>query len=337
MVPRSALEQEAEQDRLTSVAIAGVRRVWRRMRGRNWERAWRNDVGPAVSEVITTAQAASAARSSQYVGDVLRELEIEAKATTRFLPDAFAGVAGDGRTVESLAYGAVITAVKAQYSSNQASMAGLDAEAAWLAEAETFMEGVVAGIMADTARAAEVAATAQRPWVKGYVRMMEPGACSRCAALAGRFYLFNENFLRHPRCRCIHVPAMEDAPNDPRTNPNTYFESLSPAQQDRVFTKAGAEAIRLGASITQVVNARRGMSTAQKNPRGWIPKGRLTPVDVAGKPTFITTEGVGKRGVARRAMGSGRPVRLMPESIMALAQSPEDAIRLLTLYGYLEP
>jgi hypothetical protein len=199
------------------------------------------------------------------------------------------------------------------------------------------MEGVVAGIMADTARAAEVAATAQRPWVKGYIRMIEPGACSRCAALAGRFYLFNEGFPRHPRCRCVHVPAMEDVPHDPRTNPNAYFDSLSPEQQDQVFTKAGAEAIRLGASIGQVVNARRGMSTAQQNPSGWIPKGRLTPVDVFGTPTFITTEGVTKRGVGRRAMGSGRPVRLMPESIMALARSPEDAIRLLTLYGYLKP
>jgi hypothetical protein len=34
-------------------------------------------------------------------------------------------------------------------------------------------------------------------------------------------------------------------------------------------------------------------------------------------------------------MGSGRPVRLMPESIVALGQDAADVIRLLKLYGYI--
>lgn len=42
------------------------------------------------------------------------------------------------------------------------------------------------------------------------------------------------------------------------TGPGDYFESLDRAEQDKIFTKAGAQAIRDRADINQVVNARRG-------------------------------------------------------------------------------
>ena len=90
-----------------------------------------------------------------------------------------------------------------------------------------------------------------------------------------------------------------------------YCEALSPAEQGRVFTTAGAEAVRLGADISQVVNARRGMSTAQQNPRGWIPKGRLAAVRMHGHDVFVTTEGVTKNGVYGKKRGK-KPIRLMP-------------------------
>jgi hypothetical protein len=77
-----------------------------------------------------------------------------------------------------------------------------------------------------------------------------------------------------------------------------------------VFGQAGAAAIRDGADLGQVVNARRGMYTA------------------AGRS--LTVESTTRRGVA-----PGK-VRLMPEQIYREARGDRDeAIRLLKRFGYL--
>ncbi len=97
-----------------------------------------------------------------------------------------------------------------------------------------------------------------------------------------------------------------------RTDPRKYFASLSSAEQDRVFTKAGAEAIRAGADIAKVVNARRGMQEAT----------------LFGRKVLATSEGATIRGA--------RAVRLMPETILRdAAGNRDEAVRLLKLHGYL--
>lgn len=79
---------------------------------------------------------------------------------------------------------------------------------------------------------------------------------------------------------------------------------MLPSEQDKVFGKAGAESIRQGADISQVVNARSGMYSAH---------GRL-----------LTTA------------GGARRVRLMPEQIIREAGgNRQEAVRLLGLHGYL--
>lgn len=334
MVPRAAREQYAAQQSLAALALHAVTRSWRKIRGRTWEQAWRDDVGPEITRTLTAGQEAAVARSGQYVAEVLTELGVQSQVETTLVPSAFAGVAGDGRDVEGLAYGAVITAAKARYTPEGSALDTREAADYMLAQGEKFLAEITAALMADTARAAETAAIAERDWITGYIRMIEPGACSRCAVLAGKFYLYNDGFERHPRCRCIHIPAVENIPHDPLTNPDAYFNSLSRTDQDRIFTTAGAEAIRQGADIFQVVNARRGMSTAQQNPAGWIPKGRMEAVRMDGRDVFVTTEGVTKAGIYGRIRGR-KPVRLMPESIVAIATDRADLVRLLKVYGYI--
>lgn len=335
MLPRAALEHETKQDDLLDTVLRTVRGAWRLMTGRNWERAWRSEVGPRIVETVEAGQEAAAATAEAYVAAVLAEVGIAAATSTTLNLELFAGVAGDGREVASALYGGVIQAAKAQYRPEIAALPPARAAEAALAEAEAWMEQLASTILADAMRAAEAAAIAQRPWVDGYVRMLDPkNPCSRCIILAGRFYLFNAGFERHPACRCVHIPAMENNAESILTNPHKYFESLSRAEQDRVFTPAGAEAVRLGADINQVVNARRGMNTAQQNPRGWIPKGRMEAVRMFGRDVFVTTEGVTKNGVYGKTRGK-KPVRLMPESILAIAKDRDDAIRLLTLYGFI--
>jgi hypothetical protein len=81
---------------------------------------------------------------------------------------------------------------------------------------------------------------------------------------------------------------------------------MSAAEQDKVFTKAGAQAIRDGADPAKVVNARRGMQTAAD--------GRLYTTEAAGRTAS----------------------RLMPEQIYREANgSRDEAIRLLRRFGYI--
>ncbi len=102
---------------------------------------------------------------------------------------------------------------------------------------------------------------------------------------------------------------------------------MSRADQDRIFTKAGAQAIRDGADMSRVVNARRGMETAARAQGGT--GGRLTTRDVFGRQLATTTEAVTKRGINRQ-------IRLMPEEVYRIAgDNRDEALRLLRVHGYL--
>lgn len=321
--PTSARRHYRRLLRLQGITVASIRKAWRGMSlTGSWETQYRDEVGPRVAATVVAAQIAATRDSDSYIADVLNELDFG--PTTRngvVLPASLAGVTGDGRPVDTLLASSVGRA--------RALSQELGAVAA-LEDAQDFMERIAQSVLMDASRAAEQVAMAQRPWVAGWVRVAEPDACSRCIVLAGKFYLFNEGFSRHPLCRCNHVPA----PDDPAkvkaligvNSPDRYFESLSEAEQNRIFTKAGADAIRAGADITRVVNARRGMSKAQDT-------GRLKRVNVNGRDVYVTTEATTRRG--RRA-GQVRGVRLMPESIFEMAGGDRnEAIRLLRLHGYI--
>lgn len=118
---------------------------------------------------------------------------------------------------------------------------------------------VLTGIQ-DVGRAAVQVAMQAEPGVTGYVRMLNPPSCSRCVLLAGRTYRSATAFRRHPRCDCRHIPKAEDS-GDWTTSPQGYFGSLTTDEQNETFGRENAEAIRLGADISQVVNAEQGVTT----------------------------------------------------------------------------
>lgn len=171
--------------------------------------------------------------------------------------------------------------------------------------------------LSDTGRFAERVALAPAR-VTYYQRALSLPSCSRCVVLAGRLYRVEQAFQRHPQCDCRHLPVGE-AGEVEETDPLEYFASLSEAEQDRIFTKAGAEAIRTGADMNQVVNARRGMYTSRTGSRQWK----------------FTREGTTRRGrYGRDQRGSGRR-RLMPEEIQRLSSGKDDYLRMLRTYGYI--
>jgi hypothetical protein len=163
------------------------------------------------------------------------------------------GVASDGRALDSLLDIPAQGAVEVGWRRGTAPDRALASRrvAAGACSRETTVQ--------DAGRQAAVSAgSPPAPRVGGHVRMLTPPSCSRCVILAGRWYRWSTGFKRHPLCDCRMIPASEDAAHDLTTDSRAYFKSLSAAEQDKTFTKAGAESIRLGADINQVVKARRG-------------------------------------------------------------------------------
>jgi hypothetical protein len=195
----------------------------------------------------------------------------------------------------------------------------------------------------DAGRVGDGTAGISRRKVRQYVRILTPPSCARCAILAGVEYSMERAFQRHPRCDCIHMPiGTPEAAKGLLFNVKDYFLGLSTAEQNRIFTNAGAQAIRDGADVNQVVNARRGMSTAggflsRREGPELFGRNDLT-VTHRGRVTSggFTTEGITRHGFAgRRMMKEGITRRIMPETIYRIASDREEILRLLRRYGYI--
>lgn len=343
-----AEDARAAQDRVirrSDKAANAALRLWRRVDGADLDGSW-GSLGPQVEAVAAATVRANAVSAASLTAKVARADGLSGDV---LVPDAFAGVDGSGRDLGSALRGSVITtkqAIKAGMSLPDALMAG-----------GTYLSLMVKTVLADVDRSAAMAAAAGKGYAR-YVRMVNPGACSRCAILAGSDQ-FRSNFKRHPACRCSTIPVPDDAPTPAGLfdNPDDYFASLSPAEQERVFTKAGAEAIRLGADPIKVVNARRGANRGRMDGVITYTPSRIQRSVIGRNPDgspvlgYVTTEGRTRRGsfgrtqerlggVAQKSTGryaTVQRVRLMPESIVDLTDDVELRRVLLRDAGYTRP
>jgi hypothetical protein len=311
-VQSAAKARYLEQALAAAAAARAAGQVWSEVNLDRIAASWLDLMFSRVLHIVSAAQLAAARGASIYV-DRIRRIRRRDRPPHRVEHRRFAGIASDGRPLTTLLTqpaGTTLRAIRDGAPPRTAAVLGA-----------TQLDMIVRSEVADAGRVATGVEVTATPTL-GYVRMLSPPSCSRCAVLAGRFYRWNSGFQRHPRCDCIHIPATEDQADDLRTDPQAYFDSLSEAEQNRVFTNAGAAAIRDGANLGRVVNARRGMTTTAS--------GRLTTQRVMGRDVFTTTEGT------RRRRGGAPPVRLMPEAIYLEARgSRDEAIRLLRLHGYI--
>lgn len=323
-LPPAASEYAAVQRRESRRAVARALVLWRQV-GADFDPGWVR-IAPMLLAGVEESQSRVAAGALAYIPDVLEDTG-QARAAAAFAAPStgpLIGVAGDGRPLDSLLYGAV-THSRERVAAGAGVAQALRSGGAWLTQA-------VSTVLSDTGRQGESLGMGVRP-VAGYVRMLNPPSCSRCVILAGRWYPKSAGFQRHPRCDCRHIPSAESVGSDLTVNPQAYIDSLTDAEQDAVLGKAGADAVRSGADLNQVVNARRGMRPAQ----------------VGGRNVLITTESTTRRGDAYRYLGGGgtdvrragqrvrsasRP-RLMPETIAQIATNRDDYLRLLRVNGYL--
>jgi len=295
----SALEVAArharERARLAEAARHRARQAWAAVDPQAISPTWAAQV-PALLLALTATQHTAASSADAYLAGVLGERNAAEPSGGSVNAAQFAGIASDGRDLASLLALPGIAALTAL--SQGMPLARAMAGGRALAELAAHTQVADAGRTAD-----QVAMIARRQ--QGYVRMVVGKTCSRCIILAGRWYRWSAGFRRHPKCDCVGIPAAEDTADELRTDPRKTFESMTAAEQDGVFGKAGAQAIREGADMAKIVNARRGMQTAAD--------GRL-----------YTTEAAGRRP------------RLMPEQIYIEARGNRDeAIRLLRLHGYI--
>lgn len=278
----------AQQKGIAAAAVRQAILLWQQVRPRTLRPSY-DAIAERLFVVVAAAQLAAANTADSYVAAALVEQAAAAAADGAVRGLSFAGIASDGRSCESLLAEALIaakTAVAAGAGINQA-----------LATGRRTLIRIVGTQVHDAGRVAVGVATVAHPTATGYARMLNPPSCDRCAVLAGRVYRTLDAFERHPLCNCRHIPVAENS-GDHTTDPRRYFDSLTPAKQDRYFTAAGAAAIRAGVDIAQVVNVRGGMATA------------------------------GGRAAHRTG-------RLMPEAIFAAAASRDDALSLLARHGYL--
>ena len=327
---RSLADQHFNARRLLAMtATAELTGLWREnVSSSNIYRSWRSVI-PQASEKLSEYQARAAADGQQYMTATLLDAGMEPEGPS-LEPAGFAGFTYplDGVPArmleESLEYPAyrALHGLRVGESSDRALAAGLDS---------LVRTGSTA--VADAGRNADGVAFATEPKVRGYVRQTEPDACARCIILAGRRYRTNDGFLRHPNCLCEHVPII--AGGEPASHQDVYelFDALSESEQDRIFTQAGAQAIRDGADMYQVVNARRGMSTTEGG-------------SLATSEGMTRTRSGGYRGAAGQIMqrNNVRGARMMPEEIYKRVSHLPDGdhrdrlIRdQLERYGYILP
>ena len=312
-LPDAATVHRARQQRLTAASLIAARSTWQRINANDLDGSWRT-AGPRLFLLVTEMQRAAARDAIDYVPRVLAEQNIDVNPDGSIRTTQLAGVASDGRPLDSLLYEPVIRTkqlIGEGRGAREAAASGL-----------TALERIIETQIADAGRAAAGIGVTIRPNV-GYVRQLVTPSCPRCVVLAGKWYRWNQGFLRHPRCDCRHIPTTENVAGDLTTDPRKAIEQ----GQVRGLSKADTKAIlEDGADVGQVINAHRGIQSAG-----------------------TTLEGTTRRAFAARRMRdagdtfqgarTGRyrrttQVRLRPEAIYRQASSRTEAVELLRRYGY---
>lgn len=318
--PETAVKHYRAMLRLQRSARAAAAVAWSSLSAAYLSESW-DSVSPALVAAVSKIQLDAATRGAGYGGNTLADQGLYEAPEAWVDPSSLAGVSSRGASLGAALYSAI--------PHTKDLIAGGMPERVALARGREVLQMSAATQVADAGRTAAGLDTFARPKV-GYVRMLNPPSCSRCSVLAGRFYRNNEGFRRHPRCDCVHVPTTrtEAAESEGLVHdPYAYFESLSESAQDKTFGKAQAQAIRDGADLFQVVNARRGMSYAGVSADG-TRRGQKVVSD-------FTREGTTRRALWGGANPKGK--RLTPDAIYAQGLPREATLDLLAKHGYLLP
>lgn len=323
--PEAVAHMEARQRLALATALA-THRVWRRLDRDNLYQSWLALVGDVLA-VIMAGQMSAAQMTGPWLNGLLGPENDDRPGAGGVVPRAFAGVDGAGRPLAQVLMAPVWTALRLVTAGRPVAHS--------LVAGRALLDVIAQTAIADAGRAADSAAMTARPAVTGYVRVVESGACDRCLLLAGRVYSVAQAFARHPNCKCSMEPVTAEHQPAP-TSVESIYEAMSAEARRRTFGATAVKAIDAGADIAQVVNARRGMTSAtvfghrvQATSEGTV-RGEFRRREFR----RLQDEGAISR---RRSMRGFRPTRprLMPEEIYRLADDRDHAVRLLRQNGFI--
>lgn len=348
-LPKSAERYARGLSREKKAALAAIERLFRRMNPNDFDVSWAL-IAPQIVAVLNTAQMRVGERADRYIPQVLRELNQVDEPEAMVNVNSFVGVTGGGLETRQVLDYAPVRAKQAV----QTGATGTEA----LTTSKNWLLLTAGTILADTWRNVEGTNIAVRRKTEGYVRMLTPPSCGRCAVLAGKWFRRNTGFQRHPGCDCVHIPSAEASAGDLTLDIGAYFNSLDNAGQTRlVGSKANAQAVRDGADPVQIINAYRRAGASRVLPVAQRPQNMVWESQIRqgrfrdGTTYKYTIEGMDPngRGVGatayRRYRGSrnANPDRLMPESIyswvgrqnLTPTQQQDKIVELLRRYGWI--
>lgn len=185
-----ALAHHAERNALGDNLGHLARSLWAEVSLVDLDGTWAR-VAPHLVVGLAGGQLTAARRADRYITRALAAQGADGDPSGEVNANAFAGVASDGRPLDSLLRNP-ITVVK----TGLARGAGLNRS---MAAGYANLDMIVRTQLADAGRGADHVAIVARRQATGYVRMVVGKTCSRCTVLAGRRYRVLAGFKRHPR------------------------------------------------------------------------------------------------------------------------------------------
>ena len=169
-------------------ADRAARRTWNRVDANNIQAAWKS-ISRDFLTLFSTIQTKSAETAIDASGMMLAEQGVYVTPHALANPNAFAGWAPSGLDIASYFQSPVFAALHAIRTGSSP----LEA----LEYGRNLLVMLTSLAVMDTARQAESLDITSRPKV-GYIRVESATCCDRCMLLAGKWFRFNEGFLRHP-------------------------------------------------------------------------------------------------------------------------------------------
>lgn len=174
-----------------------------RVDANNIQASWKS-ISRDFLTLFSTIQTKSAETAIDASGMMLAEQGVYITPHALANPNAFAGWAPSGLDIASYFQSPVFAALHA-IRTGSSSLEALE-------YGRNLLVMLTSLAVMDTARQAESLDITSRPKV-GYIRVESATCCDRCMILAGKWFRFNEGFLRHPHCHGRHVPAARAWPN----------------------------------------------------------------------------------------------------------------------------
>ena len=186
---RLAEAHRARQQTLALLLAREISGLWARLSPASFSTVW-GRIAPRVKTLMTAAQLEAARGAQDYVSGQLTLQGITPDPVGIVPVRAFAGIASDGRDLDTL-LSYPIFEVGAFVREGMPAAKALDI-------GERHLNRIAVTQVADAARVSTGVAIASDRKTTGWVRMLTPPSCSRCVVLAGRWYRWNAGFARHP-------------------------------------------------------------------------------------------------------------------------------------------